>query len=169
MKRRLINTAAIASLLLCVGSVTLWGRSYWANEAVFFNDGGQRLCVRSSRGRATVILYDFRDLIFRERFNYVRWPDHGFFWDTWLEISGPSDWLGKLGIDYAPDARMSFSLGLVRFHYAYPTLLTMILPTWLSVWTWRGRKATAVGQCRVCGYDLRATPSRCPECGTVPR
>jgi hypothetical protein len=47
-------------------------------------------------------------------------------------------------------------------------LLPMIRAVLAMHVTLRGRSLMRQGRCRRCGYDLRATPERCPECGTLP-
>jgi hypothetical protein len=91
------------------------------------------------------------------------------------------DWLGRVEvtkpIPYASDSGTVAGFGMgwwldhgyggktryVRLpHYALTLLLLGCL-----LWIVKPfRRRYAPGFCRRCGYDLRATPDRCPECGT---
>jgi hypothetical protein len=51
---------------------------------------------------------------------------------------------------------------------AYPDAFISFFPA-TSLYRWvRRRKLNRPGHCPARGYDLRAAPNRCPECGLVP-
>ena len=54
---------------------------------------------------------------------------------------------------------------VVRVPYWSVVLLAAIQPTALLVRRWRSRRRLRANCCVLCGYDIRATPDRCPECG----
>jgi hypothetical protein len=80
--------------------------------------------------------------------------------------------VGRNVVQYAslsggpPHRRVQFNLWLP---YSLVTLMFAALPVTWFVLARRRRvlaRRRACGQCVRCGYDLRATPGRCPECGT---
>jgi hypothetical protein len=45
-----------------------------------------------------------------------------------------------------------------------PVGIVFLLVVWQVRWN-ENRRRSRIGLCEGCGYDLRASPERCPECG----
>ena len=56
----------------------------------------------------------------------------------------------------------------VHLYYWFVMPATALLPAVFVYKRLRKPRVVRAGLCPTCGYDLRATPSRCPECGAVP-
>ncbi len=80
--------------------------------------------------------------------------------------SATAGWLGlnRQPMEYVPEYLTMF---VIQFPMWVFTIVFLIPPTVWLIAFFRRRKRERVGHCAVCGYDLRATPDRCPECGTM--
>ncbi len=126
--------------------------------------------------------FDMRGLCRRAPASLAVLPPCGVFGDVAIRIEfGDSDqvvlsWGGGAPNQISlPGTRISWgrpnspqNCWIVRISTQFGILLlfSAILP---SLWLLRKRGGNATAGVRYChcGYDLRATPDRCPECGTV--
>jgi hypothetical protein len=158
-----LNALTVLSLLLCTSSAALWVRGKTAT--------GDRLIVHTRSSQSTVTAAD------------------GVL-DVWC-VTGPSSssgWSLKR-VSHAESARyiepvrfMQHRLGGVKWivypadadhreYWARVPLRVLIVGFALVAVAARlaGRRRSCPKSrlCRACGYDLRATPNRCPEWGTI--
>lgn len=172
------------SLVLFVTASLLWFRSYRFEEAIAYRSGSHcRYSLGSQPGRICL-----------EFIHEVHWGGTTASGPSgWWTYSFPCrDWQWEdyytddeyllrrwgfaiiTGERLTPDPSASpmvlgavtlFPATAVSIPYWLAVLLTLALPLSAVRRLWLQRQRGRKGLCRGCGYDLRATPERCPECG----
>jgi hypothetical protein len=174
-KKRLyhgVNIAIIASFVVLfslyvrsyqIGDSFSYGRA-WVEGSMYYN---RYLSLSSYAGLLTIdgrwweLAVNPRDVA-RWGGDYGLWRGEGFFWNTRsFVIAVPPPYLG-FNCSYSLDAKDRYFA--LRIPHWFPLLLCGICIFRYS----RKLRTRALGDgtlCENCGYDLRATPERCPECG----
>ena len=186
MTRVLLNLLAALSLLLCAAACGLWVRSYRAVECVARTSSGGWSCAAWSsvtgfelcgmnglRAVETKWSYHSRPLT---RGPVVRQAG-GLMSVEQSHLGRPVPRAGFAGFGWTIDPQSpvtdprvgTYSAGYWSFVVPHWFLAaTTAAPVlWRMVPLLRRRARRAAGACQRCGYDLRATPGRGPECGTT--
>ncbi len=180
MPRRLFNTLCALSLLAFVAITVLAARSFQAGDAVVmqwdlrsgrFRGIVKRYCVYMNYHGNFLVHYQAEVPIrshHREPGQTVWWSYHPLHPDLAQGVSdqitadaGEDSMLGIRSRRTGPPDE--FALQIPHHMAAAPFL---ILPAAWLVQHRRRRRRTRLNCCTTCGYDLRASAGRCPECGT---
>ena len=170
VRSRLYTLCSALSLLLCAAVCGLWVRSYFAADEVGYTrvSGGtappEQVGLISARGSVWVgrsraglgVWLGPGGLYWR---TYEPWP-----WPAYEPGKGQPGWLTfRVGQDAVLGA---VRWGLYLPHWAL-CLVAACPAAATALHAWRRRSRAGAGLCPACGYDLRATPDRCPECGAA--
>jgi hypothetical protein len=184
MKRRLINLLTLVSLVLCVATCVLWGWSYRAGDDWKCVQPWADYRVESCSGQIawTETYFGNIDRSFLQPPEYGVWhhrsetpplPPIGMRLNSIAPL--PHGWFNQAGFTVGlslTDAYIN-SAGptrMVAVPYWAAFVMLGILPALSALRHTRRRRRQSRqrhGACPACGYDLRATPGRCPECGTI--
>jgi hypothetical protein len=169
--RILFLLAAAASLVLCLAAAGAWGLSYAAAySAGRWVGDGVTGCVVS---RGTLGLFDRRGNLVpattpaaTPRWEFDGEPPTDLCDVVPLMSGGTRRAVAGFYAGRGSVYGLSFTLALAPLWSVVAAFAVLPLSAAVSIVRRRRRaRRAAAGLCPACGYDLRATPDRCPECG----
>jgi hypothetical protein len=177
VRRHLFNLLSAVSLVLCVATVVLWVRSYWLYDEFCVRAFSQKQASSTLWGHDAVTIVEGQ-IDFWRRVSSLRLATlpagfhesgliHPEFRDIGFEtpsILGFNYLHGKLQSRAGPYSEENWQIGIP---FWFLTAMFAFVPVMRTRRRWIRLGCKPPGFCAVCGYDLRATPERCPECGTA--
>jgi hypothetical protein len=176
IRRRVFSTLVALSLLLCGLVVVFWIRSYAAVEGVSMgrNDSFSLLVSRGQLHAYVTIAMRAASPVAPElpRTDATHWRFEHWRGAKGSYFSYPTNVLGFARADEDGEQDL-FVRDIWHEHgfFAPMGFLAAVTATLPAVWSATNVKRRMRGRsncCKACGYDLRATPDRCPECGAIP-